>query len=74
MLDIDEITRHLAQFGAYEIPRHLFLPQAQAAMSRSAVWLGNDVSMDLIYQEIHHLAQSQRISQPSDQTVAQRFP
>ena len=38
-------------------------------MTLSAIWLGNDISIDSIQQEIQHLTQSQRIIEPTYQTV-----
>ena len=60
MLDIDEITSHLTQFGAYELPRDVFHERARSAMMKPAVWSLNDLSVDMIQDEMKHLSQSSK--------------
>ncbi|HXR95853.1 MAG TPA: leucyl/phenylalanyl-tRNA--protein transferase [Rhizomicrobium sp.] len=38
LLDAQFLTQHLAQFGAYEIPREEYLVRLHAAISREAIW------------------------------------
>lgn len=38
LLDTQFLTTHLAQFGAYEIPREEYLVRLHAAITRQAVW------------------------------------
>lgn len=38
LLDAQFLTSHLAQFGAYEIPREAYLKRLHQALSREAIW------------------------------------
>jgi len=38
LLDTQFLTHHLAQFGAYEIPREEYLARLHAAIAREAIW------------------------------------
>jgi leucyl/phenylalanyl-tRNA--protein transferase len=38
LLDTQFLTPHLAQFGAYEIPREDYLARLHVAIAREAVW------------------------------------
>jgi leucyl/phenylalanyl-tRNA---protein transferase len=40
LLDTQFLTSHLAQFGAYEIPREDYLARLHVAIAREAVWPG----------------------------------
>lgn len=66
MLDIDEITTHLVQFGAYELPRDVFVERSKQAMIIPATWLGNDFSSNIIREEIKQLRQQ---SESKNQTI-----
>ena len=66
MLDIDEITTHLVQFGAYELPRDVFVERSKQAMTIPATWLGDNLSSDIIREEIKLLRQQ---SESKNQTI-----
>jgi leucyl/phenylalanyl-tRNA---protein transferase len=44
LLDTQFLTSHLAQFGAYEIPREAYLARLQDALNRPAYWLASSGS------------------------------
>jgi hypothetical protein len=58
VLDIDEITSHLVQFGAYELYRNEFLKRMKNAAAIKAIWLGNDISSEILQNEIKQLGVS----------------
>jgi leucyl/phenylalanyl-tRNA--protein transferase len=41
LLDTQFLTTHLAQFGAYEIPRNAYLAKLEQALERPAYWLAS---------------------------------
>ena len=38
LLDAQFLTQHLAQFGAYEIPREEYLARLHTALAQEATW------------------------------------
>ena len=68
MLDIDEVTAHLTQFGAYETPREVFLEQAKRAMNLPATWLDNNLPSDILRDEMKELSQHSESQTPRIRT------
>jgi Leu/Phe-tRNA-protein transferase len=68
MLDVDEITTHLVQFGAYELPRAVFLDRAMAAMRSNAIWWREEHLTDVFKRELKYLVDGRRSEQKSNIT------
>jgi len=61
MLDIDEITSHLIQFGAYELDRNEFLQRMKDTLASESIWFGNELSSNIVENEIQLMTKPKKM-------------